>query len=64
MYLKIVLIKMVTILMMLTKMATLSLLKIKVFWYKSYDVIIYVDDVIIKILSIDSNYIVVAVKIW
>ena len=36
---------------MSTKMATLDLLKIKVFWNKSYDVIN-------QTLSLDSNYIV------
>ena len=49
---------MVTILMMSAKMATPGLLKIKVFWKKGYDVIIYVYDVTNKILSRDSNYIV------
>ena len=48
---------MVKILMMTAKVATLSLLKIKVFWNKSYDVIIYAHDVTIKFLSRDSNYI-------
>ena len=45
---------MVTTLMMSAKMATLGLLKIKVFWNKGYDVIIYVHDVTNKILSGDS----------
>ena len=45
---------MVTILMMSAKMTTLDLLKIKVFWSKGYDVIIFVYD----ILSGDSNYII------
>ena len=49
--------KMVTILMMSAKMATLSLLKIKVFWNKGYDVIISVHDVTSKVLSYESNYI-------
>ena len=44
---------MVTILMMLAKMATPGLLKIKVFQNKDYDVIIYVSDVTNKILSRD-----------
>ena len=44
-------------------MATPSLLKIKVFWKNSYDVIIYVHDVTNKILSRDSNYI-VDVVMW
>ena len=39
-------------------MATPGLLKITVFWNKSYDVIISVDDVTNRILSRDSNYIV------
>ena len=46
---------MVTILMVSAKMATL---KIKVFWNKSYDVIIFVHDITNKILSRDLNYIV------
>ena len=54
---------MVTILMMPVKMATLGLLKIKVFWNKDYDVIISVYDVTSKILSYDSNYI-VNVVMW
>ena len=41
---------------MSAKMATLGLLKIKVFWNKGYDVIIYVHDVTIKISSRDSYY--------
>ena len=47
---------------MSAKMATPGLLKIKVFWNNGYDVTIYVNDVAIKILSCDSNYIVDAVK--
>ena len=39
-------------------MATLGLLKMKVFWNKCYDVIISVYGVINKNLSRDSNYIV------
>ena len=49
---------MVTILIMSAKLATLGLLKIKVFRNKSYDVIISIHDVTRKILSRDSNYIV------
>ena len=49
---------MVTILMMSAKMATLGLLKIKVFRNKDYDVIISVYGVINKNLSDDSNFIV------
>ena len=54
---------MVTILMMSAKMATLVLLRIKVFWNKSYDVITYLHDVANKILSYDSNYF-VDVVMW
>ena len=54
---------MVTILMMSAKMATLGLLKIKVFRNKGYDVIISVYDVINKNLSRDSNCI-VDVVMW
>ena len=43
--------------LMLAKMATLGLLKIKVFWNKAHDVIIFVNYVINKILSRYSNYI-------
>ena len=45
------------------KMATLSLLKITVFWNKAYDVIIPVDNVTNKVLSRNSNYI-VDVFLW
>ena len=44
-------------------MATLSLLKQNVFSNKDYDVIICIHDVINKILSRESNYI-VAVVMW
>ena len=54
---------MVTILMMSAKMATLGLLKIKLFWNNSYDVIISDYDVTNKIVSCDSNYI-VGVVMW
>ena len=43
---------------MSAKMPTRGLLKITVFWNKGYDVTISVDDVINKIISRDSNYIV------
>ena len=56
--LKICLINMVTILMMSAKKATPGLLKVTVFWNKGCDIITYVHDVINKILSRDSNYIV------
>ena len=52
---------MVTNLMMSAKMATLGFLKRKVFWKKDNGVIIFVHDVISKILFRDSNYIVDAV---
>ena len=52
---------MVTILITSAKMATLSLLKIKVFWNKGYDIIISVHDITNKNLSRDSIYIVDAV---
>ena len=43
--------------MMSGKMATLGLLKLKLFWNKSYDIITYAHDVTNKILSSESNYI-------
>ena len=46
---------MVTILMIISKMATLSLLKPSYFWNKGCDFIIPIHDVIDKILSYDSN---------
>ena len=49
---------MVTILMMSAKMATLDLLKIKVYRNKDYDVIISAHDGTNKILLRSSNYIV------
>ena len=49
---------MVAILMMSSKMATLGLLKLKVFLNKPYDVIIFAYDVINKISSRDSFYVV------
>ena len=53
---KIFLINIVKTLMMSAKMATLGLLKLKVFWNKGYDVIIFAYDVISKNLPRDSNY--------
>ena len=44
--------------MMSTKMTTLGLLKINVFWNKGYDVITSVHDVSHKFLLRDSNHIV------
>ena len=41
---------------MSVKMANPSLIKIKVFWRKGYEVIISVHDVNSKMLSRDSNY--------
>ena len=43
---------MFTILMMSARIATLGYLKLKVFWNKSYDVIIYVYDVTNKIFHV------------
>ena len=57
------LINMVAILMMSAQMATLGLLKVKVFWKKDYDVIIYVHHVTNQILSRDSICI-VDMAIW
>ena len=54
---------MVLILTMLAKLATLSLLKIRIFWNKGYDVILSAHDITNKILSNDSNYI-VDVGMW
>ena len=51
------LINMVAILMS-AKLATLGLLKIKVFWNEGSDVITFVQDVTNKVLSRDSNYII------
>ena len=60
--LKAVLINMVSIWTMSVKLATLGLLKVKIFWNKGYDVISYIYDVTKKILSGNSNYIVDVVK--
>ena len=49
--------------MILAKMLTLGLLKIKLFWNKSYDVIISAFDITNRVLSYDSNYIVDAL-VW
>ena len=54
---------MVLILMMTAKLATLGILEIKIFWNKSYDVIISVHDFTNKILSRESNY-TVNVVMW
>ena len=45
-------------LMMSAKLANCSLLKVKAFWYKGYNVIISVQDATKRILSRDSNHIV------
>ena len=60
---KVFLINMFAILMMSEKLAGLGLLKVKHFCNKGHDVIISVYDVISKILSRDSNYI-VNMAIW
>ena len=52
---------MVAILTISAKLATLGLLKIKIFRNKSYDIIFSAHDVTNKILSPNSNCIVVAV---
>ena len=44
--------------MMSAKMATLGLLKIKLFWNKDYHIIVSVHEVIDKTLSHGSDYIV------
>ena len=49
--------------MMLVKLATLGLFKLKATWNKGYDVIIFIHDVTNKILSRYSNY-TVDVVIW
>ena len=49
---------MVISLTMSAKVATLGLLKIKLFSNKGYGVIIYVHDVTKEILACDSNYVV------
>ena len=49
---------MIIILLMLTKMATIGLLKVKLFWKQGYEVIINVHDVTNRILSRESNFIV------
>ena len=48
----------VTIFMMSAKMATLGLLKIRIFLKKGYGVIVFVHDVTNKFLSSDSNHII------
>ena len=49
--------------MISAKMATPDPLKIKVFWNKGYDVMIFVHDATNKILSGKSNYI-IDVVMW
>ena len=55
--------KMVDIFMMSSKLPTLDLLKIKVFWNKGYEVISFVHDVTKRFVSRDWNYI-VDVVMW
>ena len=57
------LISMVAILMISAKLATLGLLKIKVFWNKGYEIIISVHEITKNKLSHDSNHI-VDVDMW
>ena len=61
--LKVVLINMIAIFMMSAKLTTVDLLKIKVFWNKRHDLVIFVHDVTSKILSRNSHYI-VCVFMW
>ena len=49
---------MVEFLMISAKLATVGLLKVRLFWNKGYDDISSVFDVTNKILSRDSNYVV------
>ena len=49
---------MLAVLMMSAKLATLGLLKIRVFWNKSFNAIISAHEINNKNLSCDSNYIV------
>ena len=49
---------MVEFLMISAKLATVGLLKVRLFWNKGYDGISSVFDVTNKILSRDSNYVV------
>ena len=42
--------------MISTKLHAVGLPKIKVFWNKGYDIIIYVNDVTDKVLPLDANY--------
>ena len=53
--LKIVLINTVTILIMSAKIATLGIRKMKLFQSKGYDVVIFIYDVINKVLLLDLN---------
>ena len=54
-FFKAFLINMVAILMMSAKLATLSFLKINAFWNKTYDVTIFVHDVTMRVLALNSN---------
>ena len=49
---------MVTVLLVSAKITTLGLLKIKVFWNKGYDIIIFVQDIMSKTSSLDSSEVV------
>ena len=63
--LMVVLLKMIVTLMVLGKLTTLGLLKVKIFRNKCYTTIIFVDDdATTKILSRDSNYIIDVTKVW
>ena len=54
---------MVAIFMISAKLATLGLLKLKVFWNEGYDVMIFLHGVTNEILSRESNY-TVDVVMW
>ena len=49
---------MATVLLVSAKITTLGLLKIKVFWNKGYDIIIFVQDIMSKTSSLDSSEVV------
>ena len=55
---------MATILIISAKMATLGILKIKLFLNKGYDVIITAHDITNKFLPRDSNYNGHVTKVW
>ena len=54
--LKVVLIKMIAILMISAKWATLGSHRINLFWNKSHGILFSIDEITNKILTSDSNY--------